>query len=658
MKLNDLVSNAHVIVSATCTGLRSELDPERPRIVGTIASFDQVQTIRLNKDGTEAHESHLELAYLGGSVDDVHMGVCEMPRFTVGERYVLFLLNDGARYVSPIVGGEQGRFRLLRDGVSGIERVLDAGGFGIIGVDLVDLIRTNHPVTAVNDGWASGPRPRGSEAEEAALVPRSSSRVLSVEDFAVILRSVAHDEPTLDDWKDDTVDLPRLPDDITPDLPGNETQHMAGQRGPLGACLHQDVYIWFEQNDNVQGWDAFGDFSGIEDYGKAIWDVHMNIFSDDPNPTDGCEAGNGESEIVGWLTNNELSDYCGYSWGSALAKIIYWATSFDSGGEIIEADIMMRDGIAWTTDWNTAATSNAVNYRNAIVHELGHAWGYQAGNCYDETYNYAYPSVMHAYYYGQIWEDGREIHARDVSVYRNLYDNQTAIKTVVDLGVESYRALDGSSLQNSYAVPSAAPAGEPITVHRFTVENNSNSTQNDIHLRYYLSTNRSLSSSDHLVKDVALGNMVAVSRKIASNGHVLNTDGVPPGWYYIGAKVTRNGYDDDHRPANDVTWTTYQVQILPADDVGVPEEQGSVNAVVAFPNPTDGTVSIVVPEGVVEGTLMLYDPVSRALVQQRIGTRAYSGVVEVDMTALPVGMYVARIEAGDGQRYSTRVVRQ
>lgn len=67
------------------------------------------------------------LEFLGGTVGDLTQDVMGMPRFAVGESYVVFA-RDGDRWVNPIVGFTQGLFRVSRDARDGTLRVLTAGG--------------------------------------------------------------------------------------------------------------------------------------------------------------------------------------------------------------------------------------------------------------------------------------------------------------------------------------------------------------------------------------------------------------------------------------------------------------------------------------------------------------------------------------------------
>jgi hypothetical protein len=65
------------------------------------------------------------LQFLGGTVGDVTMEVTEMPRFTIGERAVLFVEGNGVA-ASPIIGFFHGRFPLRRD--AGIDTILKHTG--------------------------------------------------------------------------------------------------------------------------------------------------------------------------------------------------------------------------------------------------------------------------------------------------------------------------------------------------------------------------------------------------------------------------------------------------------------------------------------------------------------------------------------------------
>ena len=640
----DLVSNAHVILTGTCTEVRSELLRGTKGIVRSHATFNELEVLRLIRDGAAPTGTELTVSYAGGTTEGISMMTCLSPHFEVGQRYVLFLLNDGAHYVTPLVGASQGLFKVgpQRPGEQPV--VMDMSHRGICG--LVDncWIRTIEPLMPGADTHPDMGMEKDHAEEPMDDAHVTGDRALTVGEFGELVRSIPLVPPTMEQWFDPSADLPMVPEDRTPSTRPVQAQ----QRSTLGACMEQEVYIWFEQNDAISG---FATWATIDTYAKGLFDVYMNIYSNTANPTDGFQESNGENEIAGWMNSNELSYYYGDAWPAGAIGVTYWWGDAPCG-EINETDIILRDGMWWVSDWNDAFQTTAINYRNVILHEFGHTWGYMTGPNYDENYDYAYPSVMHKYYHS-LWEDGKELHARDASIIRSRYDDQTAIKDVDDLGVESYRALEGSDLLNSFVSDASVTCGQDLVINRITVENNSDDTQNNIHLRFYLSTNRSLTSSDHQVGDFALGNMVAVSRKIAN--YTLSTADVPSGTYYIGAKVTRSGYGSDDRSANDITWTTYSIQV--DCNVGVEGTLG-IGTLSIYPNPTEDIVSITLPEGVSVGDLSLHDPTGRMLMEMAIQGAMTHGQVTVDLSSYPAGIYMLSINAADQHRYMARIVRR
>ncbi len=70
------------------------------------------------------------LEFLGGEVGDIGMVVAGMPRFSVGDRRVVFARRE--RSINPIVGFTQGLLQIHRDG-SGLDRVLTLEGLPVAG---------------------------------------------------------------------------------------------------------------------------------------------------------------------------------------------------------------------------------------------------------------------------------------------------------------------------------------------------------------------------------------------------------------------------------------------------------------------------------------------------------------------------------------------
>lgn len=661
LDFNGLVSNSHVIVTATCVDVRAQSDPEHRGVVGTMARFEAVETIRENIVGTAPRNGELELHYIGGSTGETHLQVCGTPSFTPGERYLLFLFNDGVRYISPIVGGSQGQFIIKTTDDGSLTYVTNQAGHAILAVNGDKLITSSCALIVTADHGSCDQE----EEDELSIDPTASEYVrrgpvLPLDELQQAIRQHQFDRPSLEAYLNSHEELPVLNFE---GYGGGETEveEQAGtdDRG-LGACNYQNVYISIKKNDDVPG---FASWAVIDQYARDIYDVHMNIFTNTPGSSNGTwGAGNNKSEIIGWpssstLAANYVVNGVGYTWSpSTLAVYFAYRVSNSACSRIKEVDIAFNPTYDWTTDWNTAFQTNAVNYRAAILHETAHAWGYQVDTQnYPETYDYGQPSVMHGYRFNQIWEDGKEIHSKDAQVLRSLYDDQTTIKDVDDLGVESYKAVSGIGLVNGYVNHSSVASGETMRVYNVTVENNSNVSQSGVRVRFYLSMNRTLGGSDHLVGNYSLGSMNAVTRII--NSYLLDTDGVPPGTYYIGMKVSRGGtaYNGDDRPANDVTWSTYSVQVTPSA-VGL-EELPTATPLTLFPNPCSELLYVVVPDEMRDGVASVVEPTGRILIEQRYTGNGTSPLV-LDVAALTPGAYVVVLRADSGIRRMSRMVRQ
>ena len=104
LSLADLTTQADAIVVADVLDVRSRWDTNHRRILTTV-------TIQVNEawKGSIPGVGKMTIVQPGGSVGDIEMEVLGMPRFTLGERAVLFLqgqkehrvvgLNEGKRTV-------------------------------------------------------------------------------------------------------------------------------------------------------------------------------------------------------------------------------------------------------------------------------------------------------------------------------------------------------------------------------------------------------------------------------------------------------------------------------------------------------------------------------------------------------------------------------
>ena len=73
----------------------------------------------------------ISLTYAGGQLGEVYQRVSDMPRFEVGERYLVFAYYDGTPHANPLVGGPQGLFKITSDEITGRQYPVKLSGRGI-----------------------------------------------------------------------------------------------------------------------------------------------------------------------------------------------------------------------------------------------------------------------------------------------------------------------------------------------------------------------------------------------------------------------------------------------------------------------------------------------------------------------------------------------
>jgi hypothetical protein len=165
---------------------------------------------------------------------------------------------------------------------------------------------------------------------------------------------------------------------------------------------------------------------------------------------------------------------------------------------------------------------------------------------------------MHAYHYNVV-EDGRGIHADDSYHIRRVYDDQTSILSTRDIGVESYYA--SNKLENSTTNPGFYH-GDDITLRDVTVENMSYTALSNVRIRFFLSVNKVITTSDHQLGGYWYWSNFSAETFNVSDYTTTIPSTVPAGEYYVGAIVTINGYESDDYTYNNRTYFYDKVTIL------------------------------------------------------------------------------------------------
>jgi hypothetical protein len=589
MNLNDLISNSHLIVAGTCIQSSSFIDSGHFNIVKTSVQFDNLDVIRTNPGFVDRqNEEVLTITHLGGSTGDKYMTMCGMPSFEVGNRYLLFLLCDGKEYISPLVGSDQGLFMIINDQVTGDEYLLNSALHGVTGVHNLKIIATEKAVATVSQGRPTfiqtqdinkqigGPIILFGGEVKPDSVTIENDHLLTVNKFRSLVIEHQFTEPSLAQWKRNNKSMPSLPMEPVNIETVPQPSDVSNTRDDiLGACGWQQVYIG--QEEMPESWDSYDDFAAA----RSNWDAYGNLFSNSPDNDSTWAPDNGESDMCGWISDNTLYSSYGVYWGTRIAITFSWWLC--ECCEIVETDLAFNPDFDWVYDFDNAFNTSKINFLNVIIHELGHVWGLATGPQYGHNdpgdYDYDIPSVMHAYY-STIWEDGKEIHWGDAYLYRATYDDQLSLPDVDDVGAESYYASNG--LNNCTVSDYSLNNGQSFTYYNVTVENMSDDELQNVHVRFYLSTNKTLTENDYLIGDYYWDKFDAESYSVFDYG--LTVTNVPGGTYYLAAKVTINGYNADDRSANDVTWSTFTVSI--SGNVGI-ENGPAYTKFLIYPNPAD-----------------------------------------------------------------------
>jgi len=160
LTLDQLAGRAATIVVSTVTSRQAEWENYgASRLIVTRVTLAIEQTLKGSPPRT------LVVEVLGGTIGDQTLHVSHVPAFKVGDRDVLFL-NGALHAASPIVGSDQGRFRVMNEVATGTARMLNAG-FGPL-------------VSPAEIGTPAGSRSN-------ALV-RSMADAMSLSDFVSVVR--------------------------------------------------------------------------------------------------------------------------------------------------------------------------------------------------------------------------------------------------------------------------------------------------------------------------------------------------------------------------------------------------------------------------------------------------------------------------------------
>lgn len=140
LSLDQLADRAGMIVVSTVTARRAEWEHQgASRLIVTKVTLEVEQALKGSPPRT------LVIEVLGGTIGDETLRVSHVPEFRVGDRDVLFLTST-VRAVSPLVGVNQGRFRILSESANGVARMVTTGFVPLRSAADVDRLGTDLPL--------------------------------------------------------------------------------------------------------------------------------------------------------------------------------------------------------------------------------------------------------------------------------------------------------------------------------------------------------------------------------------------------------------------------------------------------------------------------------------------------------------------------------
>jgi hypothetical protein len=599
VSLSEVSQTADLIFVGTVTGQSSRLSATKTMPV-TDVSFGDIEVIHATPRSTQRNAGTITLTYAGGRIGETTVTVSDTPTFVEGRRYLVFLSDDGQPYLTPIVGGPQGQFEVLADRVTGASYLLTADGHAVVDIAKGDIVASPSRVTAIESGVAVAtdapaseshqagdpvPARRGDSYRAAEATGLRAPMLLST--FLDYLRKVALKE------KIDTrrirrggvgqfyreengsvvaEPLPAPKMRATPQLsergvrlsPSGEPLSLSGEplspSGAPAAALTDDMLTngaslyWCGQQGppavmeqvSSSWWEW-----GINNYSMWMWNQIMDVFryTDDDGTYNWQNVPFQQSEFIGYPSSADLASRYGSGWG-ATTLAVTWTWNWCHCCAIQESDLAWNPAYSWTDSFSFSLGNNGVVLqRPNTMHELGHTIGHQRED--GETYDYDQPSVMHAYY-SNVVEDGYGVHEGDAWIMRRNYQNDRSILGFADMGVESYYASNG--LHNATASPTWLRPGDWITVSNVTVENISYGAQSDVRLRFFLSTDKTINTADLQMGSYWYwSSFCGECYNVGSYGMSIPS-ATPPGTYYVGAIVTRNGFGGDDYWPNDQTF--------------------------------------------------------------------------------------------------------
>ncbi len=604
LSFTEMTQTADLIFIGEVYSMESAFNEQR-NMIFTQVTFVQNEVIFSNEKSVQRLKRTIVITYAGGDAEGKRMRVCGMPKFEIGQRYLLFAQDDGKRYFNPIVGESQGFFKVVRDKRLQTDYILTASGHAITSLSIENLT-VSKPVQFIENGKATFKNLELFSARQSPSVPESASGngraylsskketndsgFVTLEAFIDFVLQKALYENTkkqsssfgskLKNENQGTSFQSSFPEILSPAVaqPQNpsgdsrsssETNYTSSY--DLAACSVHDLPIVMQQTMP----DSFDYETNFE--AMAIWNQYLPIYQWIPSdgPVEMGDYYNGVNEFAGRMDDVGVALVYGATWGSSAIALHKFDNGPDYCSDRFESDVIWNANRKWTTDLEDLLVDpDLILLLPTAMHELGHVWGLMSAD-EPETYTHQVLTVMHAFN-DDIIEDGQGIHSTDAWILRRHYLDQMIYPPIADVGIESYYAnssgkLRSSKTQNALLEEETSfKSGESITLENITIENIGTFDIHNLKMQIYFSEDRTITSEDHLVEEFIwtegnweYGSFEAESFFTHSYGFAI-PEGIPSGDYFVGLIVSIDEFEDAFS-GNDTTtfFNPITLDILP-----------------------------------------------------------------------------------------------
>ncbi len=581
----------------------------------SVVSFRNIEAAQ-NKNGT------LDLQYAGGVINNKTIRVTHTPSLEPNVRYLVFAHDKNRGEMNPLLG-HRAMYRIVKDANTADEYLLLDGHF-VTGIDGDRIQLSARKALSIVNGKAIIDESRN--PHEMIQYARATDG----REAKPLITYTKDEEPlTLNQLKTSLASQYNLTFNTQPSTftsePANEG--MPGQKttGTLSVNgFHYLPIVMRQVPTSSTPWYSLNAAC------MTNWNNIVNIYQSTAG--NGTGGDDGLNEFGGFPTSADLQNMygSGYGW-SAGAIAVTISTPGSSAGEIAESDVYANPAYTYTDNPWDQVKGIAVVFKAAISHELGHVWGFQMGN---ESYDYGVPTVMQGLSYG-IYENGIGVHAIDAAYVRLDYKNQTTIPNTVDVGVESYYAVDGTGLKPATTV-TAAKAGDSISISGITVENMSNSDLSNVVVRFFLSKDSLYDAGDYAMSPGFVWPTFVKEGMSASASYEVTIPGsTPAGQYYVGAMVTYNTSTSDPLTGNNVAFLPSKLRVLSNPNTDV-VNVNSISADIAISKlPAKGSYKMII-NGITAGKANLYNSAGQLVSTQELSETTITLPASDDLYLLEV----------------------